>query len=217
MYSLPASDKNFSLSFKAQKFIEGATHSPVERHGRWLQAFSKEDLSGLLTKEIYQRVAGVNPYVRNADQSNQGVLNSYLHSYLMDDVLAKVDRASMRYGLEVRAPFLAREVVEFLTTLPYQYKLSGFTTKYLLKDKLPKNIVRRKKKGFGVPVSEWLKGDLKPPLLELLSKKKLLRQGIFSPDYVQKIIGEHMSGRKNNDKKLWALLVFQLWHEQFNA
>ena len=163
----------------------------------------------------------VNPYVNSTDQSRQGVLNSYIHSYLMDGVLTKLDRASMRYALEVRAPFLGTEIVNFLTTLPYEYKLHRFTAKYLLKelmkDKLPRNIIYKQKKGFGIPVSQWLKKDLKPLLLELLSKKRLLRQGIFSPNYVQKIIEEHMSGRKNNDKKLWTLLVFQLWYRQFSA
>ena len=221
IHSLPASDKNFNLSFKLQKFIEGVACNPVERHSRWLQAFSKEDLPNLLTKEIFQSIIMVNPYVNSTDQSRQGVLNSYIHSYLMDGVLTKLDRASMRYALEVRAPFLGTEIVNFLTTLPYEYKLHRFTAKYLLKelmkDKLPRNIIYKQKKGFGIPVSQWLKKDLKPLLLELLSKKRLLRQGIFSPNYVQKIIEEHMSGRKNNDKKLWTLLVFQLWYRQFSA
>ncbi|KKR25916.1 MAG: Asparagine synthetase [Microgenomates group bacterium GW2011_GWC1_39_7] len=129
IHSLPASDKNFNLSFKLQKFIEGVACNPVERHSRWLQAFSKEDLPNLLTKEIFQSIIMVNPYVNSTDQSRQGVLNSYIHSYLMDGVLTKLDRASMRYALEVRAPFLGTEIVNFLTTLPYEYKLHRFTAK----------------------------------------------------------------------------------------
>ncbi|MDO8492461.1 MAG: asparagine synthase (glutamine-hydrolyzing) [bacterium] len=216
---LPASDRDFSLSFKLQKFIEGVAFNPSERHGRWLQAFSREEMMGLLTKDIYKNLDGVSYYHQSKDQSSQGILNNYLHSYLMDDVLVKVDRASMRYALEVRAPFLGLKVVEFLTALPYKYKLHGFTTKYvlkeLMKDKLPKNIVYRKKKGFGIPVSEWLKKDLKPLLLESLGKDKLEKQGIFNPDYVQRIIEEHLFGAKNNRKKLWTLLVFQLWAKKY--
>ncbi|MDO8565352.1 MAG: asparagine synthase (glutamine-hydrolyzing) [bacterium] len=216
---LPSSDKNFSLSFVLQKFVEGASFDPIERHGRWLQAFGQEEMANVFTREVYETVKGTYPYVKGQARSSQDILNSYIHSYLMDGVLAKLDRASMHYALEVRAPFLGKEVVEFLTGLPYGYKLHGLTTKYLLKelmkDKLPKNIVYRKKKGFGIPVSEWLKKELKPLLLESLSKAKLSRQGIFNPDYVEKIIDEHLSGTKNNRKKLWTLLIFQLWYDSW--
>ena len=84
-----------------------------------------------------------------------------------------------------------------------------------MKDKLPQNIVYRKKKGFGVPVSEWLKKDLKPLLLDVLSRERITRQKIFNPDRVQKIIVEHLSGKRNNHKKLWTLLTFQLWADKF--
>jgi len=217
--SLPASDKHFSLSFKLQKFIEGANFAPLERHGRWLQAFSKEELPDLLIPDTYQEMVKVYPYPSGDAHLPQDILNSYLHSYLMDCLLAKTDSASMCYALEVRAPFLGTEIVEFLITLPYEYKLHGFITKYILKelmkDKLPQNIVYRKKKGFGVPVSEWLKKDLKPLLLDMLSRERITRQKIFNPDRVQKIIVEHLSGKRNNHKKLWTLLTFQLWADKF--
>ncbi len=217
--ALPASDKNFSLSFKLQKFIEGATVKPSERHGRWLQAFSKEELKDLLCTEVYEGLSDDISYYEDNGTSPKDVLNSYVHSYLMDDVLVKVDRASMQYALEVRAPFLGREVVEFLTALPYAYKLNGFTTKYILKrlmkNKLPRNIVYRQKKGFGIPVSEWLKKELKPLLLQQLAPEKLCVQDIFNAGYVGQLIEEHMSGAKNNRKKLWTLLMFQLWAERY--
>jgi len=216
--NLPVSDKNFSLSFRLQKFIEGVSSSPLERHSRWLQAFSSEEMKDILTEEVYNHVVGVNPYPINKTHSSQDVLNSYLHSYLMDDVLVKVDRASMHYALEVRAPFLGQKVVEFLAALPYEYKLRGLTTKYLLKelmkDKLPRSIVYRKKKGFGIPVSEWLKKDLKPLLLELLSTDRLSKQGIFNQNHVSRIVEEHTSGVRNNSKKLWTILVFELWYDK---
>ena len=216
--ALPASDKNFNLTFKLQKFIEGASFAQAERHSRWLQAFSKEEMGSLLSEDLYEKLVDV-PYYADNGNSPRDALNSYVHSYLMDGVLVKLDRASMHYALEVRAPFLGRAVVEFLTALPYAYKLHGYTTKYLLKelmkDKLPKNIVYRKKKGFGVPVSEWLKKDLKPLLLEFLDKEKLQAQGIFNAEYVGKLIEEHMSGATNNRKKLWTLLMFELWAEKY--
>lgn len=217
--SLPVSDKHFSLSFKLQKFIEGAAFEPLERHGRWLQAFSKEDLPDLLNKDFYSDASGANLCATGEDDSPQGILNSYLYSYLSDGVLVKVDRASMQCALEVRAPFLGKELVEFLSTIPYEYKLHGFKTKYILKelmkDKLPRNIVYRKKKGFGLPVSEWLKKDMKPLVLEKLAASRLEKQGIFNPSYVQRIVDEHISGATNHHKKIWAMLVFQLWHDKW--
>jgi asparagine synthase (glutamine-hydrolysing) len=216
--ALPASDKNFSLTFKLQKFIEGAAFERSERHGRWLQAFSREELKDLFCAEVYSEVSDVSCY-EDGGASPQATLNSYLRSYLMDDVLTKLDRASMRHALEVRAPFLGREVIEFMTTLPYEHKLNGFTTKYLLKelmkDKLPKDIVYRKKKGFGIPVSEWLKKELKPLLLQQLDGERLRSQGIFNADYVERLIEEHLSGTKNNRKKLWTLLMFELWADRY--
>jgi len=220
--SLPTSDGDFNLPFKLKKFIEGVNYPPIERHQRWLQAFSKEDLSNLLTIDFYKDISNINPYficIESQNNSKQGLLNSYVYSYLMDGVLSKTDKASMHYGLEVRAPFLGQEILEFITELPYKYKINGFKTKYILKelmkDKLPKNIVYRKKKGFSIPVSEWLKKDFSPLLQKTFSREKIMEQGIFNVDYVENLINEHNLGKKDHRKKIWTLLIFQLWYDRF--
>ncbi len=217
--ALPSSDKNFSLSFKLQKFIEGASYPGMGRHSRWLQVFSKEELRSLLSLEFYIGTPHTDFYYDNHETSPQGILHGYIESYLMDDVLVKLDRASMHYALEVRAPFLGKELVEFTSTLPYRFKLHGFTTKYILKKvmegRLPNSIIYRKKKGFGIPVAQWLKGELKDFCNELLSRETLERGGIFNPNYVERLKQEHFQLKHDNAKKLWALMMFQLWFNQY--
>jgi asparagine synthase (glutamine-hydrolysing) len=131
----------------------------------------------------------------------------------------KVDRASMACSLEVRAPFLDVALAEFLGRLPARLKLRRLDTKHLLKramaDILPAGIAHRPKKGFGIPVAEWLKGELREALEDELSPERLERQGIFVPSEVRRLVTEHMAGRRDHRKPLWTLLVFQLWHRRW--
>ncbi len=135
--------------------------------------------------------------------------------------MTKVDRASMAVSLEVRAPFLDPHVAEFACSLPAGYKLRGRTSKYILKRAsrplLPPFVTRRGKKGFGVPVAEWLKGSLRPLARDLLSPQRIRRAGLFDADYVQRLQDEHERGVANHRKLLWTLLMFELWYESFIA
>jgi asparagine synthase (glutamine-hydrolysing) len=139
--------------------------------------------------------------------------------YLAEDILTKVDRASMAVSLEVRAPFLDPRVAEFAASLPCHYKLRGHKTKYILKKAvhglLPPFVTRRGKKGFGVPVAEWLKVKLRPLARDLLSPERVRRAGVFNADYVARLQDEHERGVANHRKLLWTLLMFELWHESF--
>jgi asparagine synthase (glutamine-hydrolysing) len=139
--------------------------------------------------------------------------------YLAEDILTKVDRASMSVSLEVRAPFLDHRVAEYAASLPANYKLRGRASKYILKRAarplLPPFVLRRRKKGFGVPVAEWLKGKLRPMARDLLSPGRLRSHGLFNPDYVTRLLDEHERGVANHRKLLWTLLMFELWHESF--
>ena len=139
--------------------------------------------------------------------------------YLAEDILTKVDRASMAVSLEVRAPFLDPRVAEFAASLPGNYKLRGHKTKYILKkavnELLPPFVTKRGKKGFGVPVAEWLKVKLRPLARDLLSPERVRRAGVFNPDYIARLQDEHERGVANHRKLLWTLLMFELWHESF--
>ena len=139
----------------------------------------------------------------------------YARQYLLDDILVKVDRCSMLHSLEVRAPFLDREAAEFVARLPIRHKLHGFKRKYLLKrafaDVLPPEILRRNKRGFQIPVADWLRGRMRPLLEEMLGESRLRQQGIFAPQAVRALMEAHFSGRADMRKQLWTLLVLQLW------
>ena len=139
----------------------------------------------------------------------------YQDTYLPEDILTKVDRASMACGLEVRAPFLDAKLVDFMQSLPSSFKFGRNRTKRLLKraaaSRLPASILARPKKGFGIPVANWLRGPLAPLMNQLLGRERLEQQGIFRPDEVARRIAEHQSGQHDHRKPLWTLLIFQLW------
>jgi asparagine synthase (glutamine-hydrolysing) len=139
--------------------------------------------------------------------------------YLAEDILTKVDRASMAVSLEVRAPYLDPRVAEFAASLPSHYKLHGYTSKYILKRAakglVPSFVGRRGKKGFGVPFAKWLKGELRPLARDLLSPERLRRGGLFNADYVARLQDEHERGIANHRKLLWTLLSFEMWRESF--
>jgi asparagine synthase (glutamine-hydrolysing) len=142
-----------------------------------------------------------------------------MHFYLAEDILTKVDRASMAVSLETRAPFLDPRVAQFSASLPLNYKLRGSTGKHILKKAmeglLPNEILYRPKKGFGIPTAEWLKGRLNSLLHDVLTPSRLKDQGLFNSDYVHRLIGEHEKGLASHHKELWTLLVFQLWWNSF--
>ena len=126
----------------------------------------------------------------------------------------------MLHSLEVRAPFLDRDVAEFAARLPVRHKLHGFKRKHLLKkafaDLLPPEILHRNKRGFQIPVAAWLRGRMRPLMEDLLSEARLREQGIFNPRAVRALMDEHISGRADLRKPLWTLLVFQLWWQARN-
>lgn len=139
----------------------------------------------------------------------------YARQFMLDDILVKVDRCSMLHSLEVRAPFLDKDAAEFAARLPVSRKLHGFKRKWLLKkafaELLPDEILYRNKRGFQIPVAEWLRGRMRPLMEDLLSESTLKAQGIFNHQAVRALMDEHISGRADLRKPLWTLLVFQLW------
>jgi asparagine synthase (glutamine-hydrolysing) len=143
-----------------------------------------------------------------------------LRLYLQESILVKVDRASMACSLEVRAPFLDHELVEFMMGLPSRYKLRGWTSKYILKKAmenwLPDEVIHRPKKGFGVPIAKWVKGPLKELFRELLSADRIKREGFLNPQQVTNLLQNHLLNRRDNRKQLWTLLVWELWVNRYH-
>lgn len=224
---LPVSTSNISWDFRAKQFLKGISYSPEIRNQVWLGAFPPDDQIGLFSGDYEREVAGHDPYAP-IRALLPGIVSRnvwdrlaylYLKLYLAEDILAKVDRASMAVSLEVRAPFLDPDLVGFVNSLPAAMKIRGLTTKYILKRALkgllPPEILNRQKKGFGIPVAEWIKGELKSLMLELLAPEKIRREGIFNPECVTRRIQEHLAGEKDNRKQLWTLIMFEMWRENY--
>jgi len=221
---LPVSDRNISLDFKVSQFLRGFTSERNHIHQLWLGSFLKEEKSYLLKEEFlgkdnsYSLINAVFDASPAKQDINQ-IIHYYCQTYLHDDILVKVDRASMLNSLEVRAPFLDTAVIEFINSLPTHYKLNKLSGKYILKKlmegKLPDKIIYRPKKGFGIPLSRWLREDLKPICDELFSRESIKEIGLFNYSYIQKIRYEHENFKKNNRKLIWNLLIFIMWYKQY--
>jgi asparagine synthase (glutamine-hydrolysing) len=144
---------------------------------------------------------------------------AYLRGYLQEDILVKVDRASMAASLEVRSPFLDPELVDFALGLPVRMRLRGGIGKYvlrrLMRGRLPEELLNREKAGFGVPINQWLRESQRSLLLDLLSPSRLRDQGLFDPGAVSRLVADHLSTRSDRGHELWLLLLFQLWYERW--
>lgn len=222
---LPVSFDNISLDFKIKRFASGLEHDLPLRHHTWLGCFGPRQRRGVLAPERRQQLEAAGPDAYQALDEHLAAcdarhpLNRVLYLdmklYMEGDILPKVDRASMACSLEVRVPLLNRVMLDFAERLPFEWKLHGLRTKYLLRRAmepyLPADILARGKKGFNIPVARWLTADLQPLLQEQLAPERLRRQGLFDPDAVQRLVDEHRRRRRDNRKQLWALLVFQLW------
>ena len=226
-FRLPVSHKYLSLDFKVKQFLKGVGVSSEVRFFLWRGAFSNAERHGLLRADVRRELQNENAYeeiyryVRKSRLTKEleRILYLSMKLYLQDNNLVTVDRASMANGLEVRSPLLDRDVVDFACRLPMEYKLNGLKTKYILKkvaeELLPRNIVYRKKKGFGVPLAKWLTSDLKEFMLDYLGQERLERQGLFHYPYVKQLIDEQLNKNKDNRELLWTLLVFQTWYERY--
>ena len=226
--ALPVSTSNLSFDYKAKRFVRAAKFDDVARHHSWFGSFSTDQHQQLFSKDVIAATEtdiyrSVRELVDASDATKIVERMQYadINYYLAEDILTKVDRAAMAVSLETRAPFLDPRVGQFAASIPVEYKLRGKSGKVILKeamkDLLPHEILHRPKKGFGIPIAEWLKGRLNPLMHEMLSSDRLKAQGLFNAEYVQRLIREHESGVASHHKELWTLLVFQLWIDNFLA
>ncbi|CAN5865456.1 asparagine synthase (glutamine-hydrolyzing) [soil metagenome] len=220
---LPVDHGNLSFDFKLKQFLRGASEPTALAHQRWIGSFKGAEIDRLLVEgvgidveaEHLLRAAAI---AQNSDPLTRSLL-LYQDTYLPEDILTKVDRASMACSLEVRAPFLDAELVEWAQMLPSGYKYGRGKTKRLLKasvsGRLPAEILDRPKKGFGIPVARWLRGPLSGLLDEMLGRDRIEAQGLFQPEEVARLVQEHREGSFDRRKLLWTLLMFQLWQEHW--
>ena len=215
---LPVSDEKISFEYKVKRFLQGSLLSPESAHVLWNGTFSEAEKQRLFL------FADPGPLDAVLDTMIDGRgLQRYLdfdqRYYLPDDILYKVDRISMAHSLEVRPPFLDQRIVDFAARLPERFKMRGSQSKYvlrrLMKDKLPRTVLRRPKIGFDVPIHEWLRGVLRPLLLDTLSQESVSATGLFHWPAVKQQISAHLERRANLGYHLWGLMVLLIWMKRW--
>jgi len=225
---LPGRADYMSLQFKASRFLRGVRHAGSIRHQTWIGSFPPEEqmllFSDTTDPSLFEPRVIFSESLEHFDRYREipeidKVEYLYIKTYLPDDILTKVDRASMATSLEVRAPFLDKEVADFAGTIPNDLKLKGFRTKHIMKEALrsilPEEIINKKKHGFAVPVGSWFRTGLKGRLLETFERRAVERDGLFSYPYVEKLLNDHFKGRIDNGRKIWALFIFQMWYDKW--
>lgn len=225
--SLPESGTHGKKMARVKRFMRAASLPNVERYMRWVSVFDAE-----MQKELYsERFAAETEHLRAASflepwfaqGSGGSIVDAALladtMTYLPNDLLVKVDIASMAVSLEARSPFLDHHVIEFAASLPANLKLRGLTTKYLLKRTLKKLLpaenLGRRKMGFGVPIGHWFRGQMQSFLRETVLSEKALKRGFFNPAAVRHLVDDHTHGKRDFAHQLWTLLMLELWFQRF--
>ena len=226
MGKVPPRPEKKGLINKTKRFVEGAALPSSLQHTRWMLFMTAEDKSYLYQPDVsacldgtstasvleghFDRKTGFDPLAQQQYVD--------IKTYLVDDILTKVDRMSMAVSLETRVPLLDYRIVELAVNLPPQMKLYRGETKRILKQamagRLPHEVLNKPKQGFSIPLKNWLRDPLKPMMMDLLSPEKVQQRGYFNPECVSRWVSEHMNGTMNHSHRLWALMVFELWNEQ---
>jgi asparagine synthase (glutamine-hydrolysing) len=212
---------------RAKRFVEGADLPLPRRYQRFLAAFDERDKEAILSSDVIVAINRLGHYtspivmdlVNGCTDPLECMLRADMQTYLPDDELRKTDRLSMWHSLEIRVPFLDHKVVEFAASIPAKYKLNGMTKKFILlkalEGRLPPDILKRRKQGFSIPLSVWLRGPLRDVLRENLASSTINSLGLFNNRAINKMLDEHDCGVQNHETQLWALLVFVMWHSAY--
>jgi asparagine synthase (glutamine-hydrolysing) len=224
---IPTSESRRSRVRDAKRFLQAASLTKVERYLRWVSVFDADAKLELYSPKFSRETANIHarellePWFARANGAGivDTALQADIMTYLPNDLLVKVDIATMAVSLEARSPFLDHHVVEFAASLPENLKLRGLTTKYLLKRVLkrllPAENLNRRKMGFGVPIGQWFRGEMQPFLRETLLSERALQRGFFNPDVVKRLIDLHTMSGRDYAHQLWTLLMLELWLQRF--
>jgi asparagine synthase (glutamine-hydrolysing) len=219
---LPVSDEKIGFEYKLQRMLQGSFLSPAEAHLFWNGTFSDKEKKSLHLRNGHPSVGSLLDSLPS-QSSEVGYLNRYLWLdqcyYLPDDILYKCDRMSMAHSLEVRPPFLDHRIVEFAARLPENLKIRNSTLKlvlrHLMRNKLPPEVLRRKKEGFDIPAHDWLRGVLRPLLLDTLTQTAVEKTNLFDWNVIDRLIRNHLDRRANLGYHLWGLLTLFLWMKRW--
>jgi len=207
---LPPSEKKVTLGFKMKRFARDFSADVNRRHLDWMATFNDAQRQELLGDNFLNAES----FIRcSSEKTLLSIQLNDIHNYLAEDILKKVDLASMLNSLEARVPYLDYRLVPLVLSLPEKYKIRYFTTKWLLKkiagEYLPAQIIRRPKRGFTVPVSRWIKES--ELVREFLTGRRYYEHAFLSYDYVRRLFDAHISGKEDNARHLWLVFVFNCW------
>jgi asparagine synthase (glutamine-hydrolysing) len=212
---------------RLKRFADGAALPLPERYQQYLSALTEREKVGLFSQDFLNelkksgRVAAelAMTKVEQCRDPLEWILLTDMETYLPNDELRKADRMSMWHSLEVRVPFLDHKLVEFVATIPSRLKLKGWEKKHILikslEGILPRSTLRRRKQGFSIPLSQWLRGPLRELMRTTLSETALRDIGLFEPSAVLRLVDEHERQVRNHETRLWSLVTFSMWHRLY--
>jgi asparagine synthase (glutamine-hydrolysing) len=213
--------------FRAKTLLTNISKDPIDGYFNSMSLFLPPMKEKLLSGDFKANLKGYDSagvfrdYYNNSDTDDPLSRTQYIDfkTYLVDDILTKVDRASMANSLEVRVPLLDHKFVELVAQIPSNLKLNGRTSKYIFRKALagilPDGIMDRKKWGFGIPVGKWLRKEIRETAEETLFNQRSDAKGFFNQKYVRWLWDQHLSGMRDFSQPLWTLLMFQLWADRF--
>jgi asparagine synthase (glutamine-hydrolysing) len=223
----PETSKGSRFVNHARRFVRAADLPSDEAYLTWVNLLHRDIRMGLLSKAVTDTAT---------DPSGESVLRGYLCSqdgrdvldraadldvggYLPEYQLCYMDRMSMAHGLEVRSPLCDYDLVDFVTSLPSSYRLRGRRSKHIFKEAavewIPRRIINRRKRGFDSPFGEWIKGELRGFTERFLSRDNIKKSGLLNPDGVVRLLGDHLSGRRNYSLQLWSILALEAWYRMY--
>ncbi|MCB0729826.1 MAG: asparagine synthase (glutamine-hydrolyzing) [Ignavibacteriae bacterium] len=224
--SINPTAKKKGLINKSKRFVEGLQYENELSHARWRLFVGDAVKQNLFTQDAYGNltVNSADHIVKLFDKAgDRGELNRSLYvdvkSYLVDNILTKVDRMSMAVSLEARVPYLDPDVVDLAFQVPESLKTDANTTKIILKKvaakHVPSECIYRPKEGFSIPIKNWLNNEFKPLMNDLLDEQKIKSDGIFNSTMIKNLKSEHQAGTANHSHILWALIVFHDWKNRW--
>lgn len=223
----PQTGRRGGFLTRGRRFLEGLSEEPARRYGRWMAHFAGAEKARLCTPEFLAAAPAADDLAPlltayrevGASDPADAAMAVDIALYLPDDLLVKVDIATMANSLEARSPFLDHPLMEFAAAIPANLKIRGRATKLLMKralrDLLPEAVLQRPKRGFGVPIDHWLRGELRELARETLLSPQALERGYLRRDAVQRLLDEHGRGIANWHPQLWNLLMLELWHRTY--
>jgi len=217
--------KDFRTRLK--RFLLMASRPYRERHYNWVSIFRDGEKENLFSDTFKNEIKDRDSFAyldsafnrcRSKDVVDK-VISSDIRTNLLDDLLVKMDIATMANSLEGRSPFLDHKMMEFTASIPSSMKIKGTRLKHILKQALsgvlPKEILSRGKMGFGVPIDKWFRNELKDYSYEILMSEKCINRGYFKKANIKALLDDHCAGKANNGARIWSLLNLELWHSIF--